>query len=72
MSATPVQKLQVINPTMINNLLTLLEANLDKQNFKDELKDPALVELLKKKNRKYQKFTTNSRVSENKLLTKSI
>ena len=68
MSSTPVQKLKVINPTMINNLLTLLEANLDKQNFKDELKDPAFVELLneKKKNRKYQKFTANPRVYKNK------
>ena len=51
MSSTPVQKLKVINPTMINNLLTLLEANLDKQNFKDELKDPAFVELLNEKKR---------------------
>ena len=64
-SATPVQKIHVINLTMINNLLTLLEANLDKQNFKDKLKNPAFIELLNKRknNRKYQKFTANSRVS---------
>ena len=38
---TPVQKLQVVNPTMMNNL--------DKQNFKDELRDPVLRELLNEK-----------------------